>query len=165
VSADGVSIRIVTADDWEVLRGVRLAAMLDSPTAFGSTYERELSFDSSAWRARIERSPWWLAWREGQPVGMIAAFDSAPDTEPDDRHVVSMWVHPAHRGHGVADLLVETLADWAVADGARTLSLWVVIGNDRARRFYERCGFVATGEIAPVRSNPSLSESLMRRPL
>jgi len=160
-----VSVRIVTPDDWEAVRRIRLEAMLDAPAAFGSTYERELSFDASAWRARIERAPWWLAWDDDQPIGVVAAFKAAPETDPHDRHLVSMWVHPDHRGLGVADLLVQALADWAVADGARSLSLWVVVGNDRARQFYERCGFVATSDLAPVPNNSSLSEMLMRRSL
>ena len=129
------SVRRVREGEWRELRRVRLAAMSDAPDAFGSTYEREAAFDEGGWRERIARSPWWMAWAGGRAVGVIATYVVAPETDPDDRHVVSMWVEPEVRGSDVADSLMHALLAWAIADGARTLSLWVVEDNDRARRF------------------------------
>jgi GNAT superfamily N-acetyltransferase len=165
MSSSGVIVRRVLPEGWEALRQVRLAAMLDSPDAFASTYERELSFDEAAWQARVERSPWWLAVAADRAIGLIAAFTAEPDLDPGDRHVVSMWVEPAWRGEGIGDLLMDSLVAWALGDGARSLSLWVVTDNARARKFYERLGFVTTGQEAPVPSKPTLTEVLMRRPL
>lgn len=165
MSSAGAVVHRVLPEEWEMLRQVRLAAMLDSPDAFASTYERELSFDQVAWRARVERSPWWLAVASGQAIGLIAAFTAEPDVDPGDRHVVSMWVEPVWRGLGIADLLMESLVAWALGDGAHSLSLWVVKDNARARQFYERLGFVTTGQEAPVPSKPTLIEVLMRRRL
>ncbi|MBH0097535.1 hypothetical protein I6E68_00095 [Salinibacterium sp. NSLL150] len=44
---------------------------------------------------------------------------------------------------------------------ATTLALWVVVENQRARRFYERVGFRATGDYAKLPSHPELSEEKM----
>lgn len=165
MTAVPLQVRRVLAEDWQELRRVRLAAMSDAPDAFGSTYERELSFDEAGWLERIARSPWWLAWDGARAIGVIAAYTVAPDAVPDDRHVVSMWVDPSTRGTGVADALMEALTEWAIGDGARTLSLWVVESNERARRFYERHGFEATPRRAPLPSDNSLSEVEMIRVL
>ena len=36
-----VLVRETVAGDWQALRDIRLEALRDAPTAFGSTYERE----------------------------------------------------------------------------------------------------------------------------
>jgi ribosomal protein S18 acetylase RimI-like enzyme len=50
-----VSVREVVADDWELLRDVRLAALREAPHAFGSTYAREAPFTEEQWRGRISQ--------------------------------------------------------------------------------------------------------------
>jgi GNAT superfamily N-acetyltransferase len=89
-----------------------------------------------------------------------------PDPDQDDaRMLVGMWVDPARRGDGTAAALVDAVAGWACGDGGRALTLWVVDGNERARRFYEHAGFVATGERAALPTDPAVRESRMARAL
>jgi GNAT superfamily N-acetyltransferase len=87
------------------------------------------------------------------------------DDGTDERHLVAMWVEPAFRGTTTATDLVEAVCRWAGERGARTVALWVADGNDRARRFYDRLGFAATGRRQPLPSNPDVGEELMRRSL
>ena len=69
-----------------------------------------------------------------------------------------MWVHPDHRGTGVATALLEAVTTWARDDGASRLTLWVARTNDTAANLYRRKGFTATGESKPLPSNPSVLE-------
>jgi GNAT superfamily N-acetyltransferase len=155
------AVRLVAPDDWALVREIRLRALGDSPSAFASTLELEVAFDEAEWRRRIAGGPWWLAFDGDRPVGLVAAYP--PDG--DERHLVAMWVEPAARGTSTAADLVEAVCGWAADAGAGTVALWVADGNDRARRFYERLGFVATGERQPLPSNPEIGEELMRRSL
>ena len=151
------------ADEWSVLRDVRLRALADAPYAFASTHAREVAFDEGEWRARIGRGPWWLARVDDVPVGLVAGYRTADDD--DVRHLVAMWVEPAVRGSDAAAGLVAAVCDWGLADGGRVVSLWVADGNDRARRFYERLGFEGTGHRQPLPSDPAIGEERFERQL
>lgn len=64
-----------------------------------------------------------------------------------DDEVEQVFVAPAWRGTGVAaDLLAEAERQVAAA-GHDEAWLAVVEGNARARRFYEKCGWVDTGDL------------------
>ncbi|GLZ49085.1 hypothetical protein Acsp06_52700 [Actinomycetospora sp. NBRC 106375] len=154
-------VRRLTADDWRAARATRLRALADAPGAFASTLAREEAFDEATWRTRITDNAWFAA---GDPaVGLACGIPEPGDA--DGRHLVGMWVEPARRGEGVADLLVDAVVAWARADGGRRLALWVVDGNVRARRCYERLGFTLTGERQPLPTDPSVTESRMLRHL
>ena len=158
-----MTVRLVGPDDWAAVREARLQALADSPSAFASTLDRELAFDETEWRRRLTDGPWWLAEDAGRPVGLVAVYPR--DDGTDERHLVAMWVAPSSRGTSTATDLVEAVCAWAVRTGAATVALWVVDGNDRARRFYERLGFVLTGERQPLPTDPRVDEELMRRTL
>jgi len=46
---------------------------------------------------------------------------------------------------GVGDLLVGAVMNHAELAGSPRVTLWVALGNARARAFYQRMGFVPTG--------------------
>ena len=76
------------------------------------------------------KAQFWLAEDEiGEALGYIAF-------RPD--FIEHLFVRPASQGAGVGPRLLEK-----AMDGARELSLWTFQANTRARRFYERHGFVA----------------------
>ena len=50
------------------------------------------------------------------------------------------------RGSGIADELMEATEAELVKSGVSEGELHCVVGNDRARRFYERLGWVSQGE-------------------
>lgn len=153
----------VDADAWPAMRDVRLAALQDAPHAFGSSYQREVTFSEDDWRARISRGANFIAYAGESgltPAGIVGAFEP----EPGVAELVSMWVHPQARGLGVGRVLVETVLQWARAVGHHRVHLWVTETNDPARALYERCGFAATGERQPLPSHPQYAEIAMARP-
>lgn len=142
-----VTVRIIGADDWATWRDLRLRALQDSPSAFGSTYGREVEREEAVWRDRLASDDVAvLAYRDGVPVGMGGGFADLPGFV----HVIAMWTDPAHRGHGVGAAVLDALTGWAEAQGVR-LHLDVNTTNAGARALYERHGYVATGETRPLR--------------
>lgn len=144
-----------TTADWRLVRGVRLRALEDAPDAFGSTHAREVTFTEADWTRRLssENSATFLARLGERTVGIIGGWHDGTAVE-----LVSMWVDPAARGHGVAEPLVAAVVDWARTIGQERIHLWVTVGNNSAYRLYERCGFKATGEHQRLPSNPELTE-------
>ena len=158
-----VLVREVTSDDWEILRDVRLTALQEAPSAFGSSYAREAPFTEEQWRGRInDRSVTYFAYLPGnpEPAGLAGAY-----VADGVANVVSMWVRPSARGHGVGEALIGATADWAKAREHAALVLWVTESNAPARKLYDRCGFALTGERQSLPSDPTLPEIRMRRSL
>lgn len=77
---------------------------------------------------------------QGQLVGfagMWMAFDEA--------HVTTIGVDPAHRGHGLGELLFLCMVDEAIARGALWLTLEVRVSNLQAQALYRKYGFTVHG--------------------
>ena len=169
-NVDAVRVRRLTPDDWQALRDIRLAALRDAPSAFGSTYSREAAFTESDWRGRLERESARSATfgavlgdAAGPLVGLSGGY--VEEQSPGTVELVAMWVHPDVRGSGVGEVLVQPVRAWGRAIGAERLHLWVTEGNGPAQRLYERCGFVRTDEQEPLLSDPALTVVGMVLPL
>jgi ribosomal protein S18 acetylase RimI-like enzyme len=153
-----VLIRELAPDDWQALRDIRLTALRDAPSAFGSTYA---SFGEPEWRGRLrpESATFLAHLPEVSPAGLAGVIGEDPGTA----ELVSMWVAPAARGRGVGEALVTAAAEWAKGRDYREVHLWVTESNAHAQALYERCGFTPTGERQPLPSDPSVLEIGMRR--
>lgn len=71
---------------------------------------------------------------------------------------MALWVDPAHRRRGLASALLEAVAAWAAEDGARTVSVWTVEGDDAAGAVFRRAGFEATSVSMPLARDPGVVE-------
>ncbi len=151
-------VQRASEDDWRDVRLVRLSALADSPSAFGSSLEEEEGFSEADWRGWARSSPVFIALADGAPIGMVAAFPGDPS---EDRRLVALWVNPDHRGDGVASALVSHVEDWARQDGAERLTLWVAQTNEPARALYQSHGFAGSERRKSLPSNPGVEEEQM----
>ena len=164
-----VTIRRVRADEASVLKEIRLAALVEAPFAFGSTYAEEVQFPDEHWMMRAERgsrgddSVMFFAVVGDQILGLAGGY--RPEPFDGAVELVSMWVRPDARGAGIAQRLVDAVVDWAAGAGAAAVELCVTEGNQPADALYQRAGFRATGSCQPLPSDPSKVEVRMRRSL
>ena len=158
-----VLVRATVLDDWQAMRDIRLEALRDAPDAFGSTYARDAAFEPAEWHRRATRDGSFFAFIPGlaEPAGLAGGYEE----EPGVVELISMFVRPRARGHGVGEALVDAVAAWARNRKATSVHLWVTESNKPALRLYERCGFTVTPERQPLPSNPALGEIGMTRPL
>ena len=84
----------------------------------------------------------------GAVVGVVIA---GPDTiEPNVGHLARLYVTPDRWAQGIGSSLHSAATDHLRSAGFEQATLWVLEHNQRARRWYERLGWHATGERRPV---------------
>ncbi|HEX6771793.1 MAG TPA: GNAT family N-acetyltransferase [Acidobacteriaceae bacterium] len=163
-----IALEPITSRNVSLFREVRLRALRDSPSAFGSTYAKEAQLTDAEWLERTAR------WNGDKGIGFLAMDGSAgcgiagaflEEQDATQAHLISMWTAPAHRRHGVGRILVNVIADWARERSAQTLRLMVTSSNDAAIEFYARLGFSRTGRTEPYPNDAALVEYEMVKPL
>jgi len=165
VHAAAFLIRPFSADEWPAYRAIRLRALEDSPSAFGSTLAAEQALAPDTWSTRMTRSTVsgidraLAAHMDGQLVGL--AWAKVDSDDPDLVNLFQMWVAPEARGQGVAGALLEEAVRWSRARGAQALRLGVNCANAAALRLYERAGFVDVGVREPMRPGSDQIEQRM----
>lgn len=98
------------------------------------------------WRGMAERDPahLLLAHVNGRVVGFVAFGASRDEDAPAQcAEIMAIYVKPDAWSTGAGRELWRSALRRIVEEGYRTVSLWVIAGNARAIRFYEKAGFVA----------------------
>ena len=155
-----VEVRACAPDEWAVYRDLRLRALAEDPTSFGSTH---------APRAGVHRGH--LAAARVGHGGRVGATAGRPGSsargqfEPMATELVGMWVArrvPGSRRRRRARRMGDRPRARA---GSARVGLWFAAGNEAARRLYERCGFVEVEDATPVEDRFARSDHRMVLPL
>lgn len=156
-----MNIRKTEEQDWLILKEIRLAALLDAPTAFGVSYQIAITDSDERWKQRASHSTqpkFWLAFNRDKAIGMIGAgLDQA-----ERYNLIAMWVEPESRELGVAERLVESVKTDAINGGFKQVFLDVSPDNLKAFRFYKKHGFVLIGEEKSLASHPDIQVQTMK---
>jgi ribosomal protein S18 acetylase RimI-like enzyme len=143
-----------------LLKQVRLAAILDTPTAFGVRYQTAAKYTDEQWKDRASSAgtAFWLAFDSDKPIGMVGAAVSSANRY----NLIGMWIALSARGSGVATQLVEAVKARAIDQGFDGVFLDVSPDNARASNFYLKQGFAFLDEWEPLESHPYISVQTMR---
>ena len=146
VPGDAEEITDVNLASWEAAyRG-----LIDDDALDGIKHDRTVT----EWRSYIE-SPddaehrLWVIEGDGRIVGYAR---TGPSREPDaitrrSAEVYGLYTHPDVWGGGAGARLLQHVAEDFARRGYDVVTLWVVEANGRARRFYEKQGWIP--EIGP----------------
>jgi ribosomal protein S18 acetylase RimI-like enzyme len=147
-----ITIRPVRVDDAPGLAAIHLHSALTAyagifpPEAPAPTLDEVLAQWRDALRAvEAGRSAGgFTALVDGSMVGGVLA---GPDpAEPAAGHVSRLYVDPSHWAHGIGTRLYSSAVGHLRDAGFAEATLWVLEGNQRARAWYGRLGWRATGE-------------------
>src|SRR5689334_13422823 len=135
-----VRVDVLGPDDWRRWRDLRLEALQDTPIGYGELFADAELLSDEEWRARARRpGVKAIAYDGDTPLGMAGGFVG----EDGSPVLFGVYVRPGARGGGVLAALVDAVAGWAAPV---ELVLEVHEDNHRARRAYEKLGFVLTGD-------------------
>ena len=98
-----------------------------------------------------------LVAKDGPRVVGFIAYGAPGEQTPDTGEIFGLYVLSDYYGKGVGRRLVEAASE-ALAQCPK-IGLWVLRGNRRAIRFYEKCGFVPNGQ---EMTSPTLSATEAR---
>jgi GNAT superfamily N-acetyltransferase len=141
----GISARRVHADEWQLVRSLRLESTADpdAAIAFLESHEEVLARADDFWQARTadaaqsETVAQLIAEVGGGAVGSLSVRIRANGQKDplgryiDDRRadVVGVWVRPSSRGTGAIDALLAAAAEFVTAVGLRTHAGWTCIAT------------------------------------
>jgi len=140
-------IRLLSGDDVEVFRRIRLEALRAEPGAYASTVEDWESLPEDEWCRRVTENPVFVAFRGDDPVGIMGMMRQRASKMAHRATIIMVFLRADCRGTGLAGALLETLTDYARAQGIRQLELAVTAENVKAYRFYQRQGFDEIGRV------------------
>jgi ribosomal protein S18 acetylase RimI-like enzyme len=171
-----VRVRRLGAEEWELLRAVRLEMIADTPMAYVESLESARAQTEGQWRSRAAymtgpNSATFVAddGSDGSPLcGLMRVVVKTPQDmgRPLQAMLISVYVAPPQRGTGLADELLQRSAAVAADEfGAGLLQLGVHEDNARAFAFYGRHGFTDTGVRKPYPLAAGKSEIIMEREL
>lgn len=79
------------------------------------------------------------------PCGLIFGSKDNDEQLSECGSIYSIYFLKEYWGKGLATKLMDSFINILKGEGCKQVSLWVYEANIRARRFYEKCGFVFDG--------------------
>ena len=146
-----IALRSAKSDDARAIAEIHVAAwraayrglMPDDFLAALSVEQR-----TEMWSGALSRpSPSQLALAEidGTLAGFCIYGPTRDDEPPEVAEIYAVNIHPDHWRRGAGRALCEHAYREAATRGHTQVTLWVMSGNERARRFYELLGCAADG--------------------
>jgi RimJ/RimL family protein N-acetyltransferase len=143
----------LSPDEWSRLREIRLASLLESPEAFGSSYEREIAFTEKEWRELFNLNSYLVASIDGKDIAIMFLEKLRGDFGATC-WVGGCWSNPQYRGIGALRSMFDYVDSVKDQRGWQIQGLGVFIVNESAIAAYERLGFKAMGEVQESTRRP-----------
>ncbi|MDO7906950.1 GNAT family N-acetyltransferase [Paenibacillus sp. JX-17] len=143
-----MDIRILVPQDAEIYRKLRLEALRTHPEAYGSSAEEEGAMPSEAFEQRLAGGDalTFGAWENGELIGITTLVRESSMKMRHRCNIYAVYVSSAHRGKGIARLLMNAVIEQARAyEGTEQIYLTVVSANEPAKRLYQSLGFRTYG--------------------
>src|SRR4051812_28536317 len=140
--------------EWELLKSLRLASLLDSPDAFALTYDTACQNTEQDWRDRAagrSAATYFIVSDRGVGLGMAGGVLRNGCYE-----LIAMWVAPDWRSKGMAQALVQQVLKHARGVGVTAVELMVAPDNAAAVALYEGMGFRFHARRERLESNPHI---------
>jgi GNAT superfamily N-acetyltransferase len=146
--SNSVEVSLLSKDEWERLRDIRLRALKVNPEAFGADLNEVQTRTKDSWLKDYEKEDYLVASRDGTDVGMLYIEVLKGDHDATC-WIGGCWTDPAYRGKGVMRALFNYIDLHAKEKDWTRQGLGVWTDNYSAIKAYENLGFAFAGEKMP----------------
>jgi len=147
-----VSIISLHPTRWQEFKQLRLEALQQDASAFGSSYEEEIHYADEVWEKRLNTSfnqngfMMLCSEFEGKLVGMMGSGWSQRVNTKHVATIYSVYVTTSMRGGGIGSQLLDSvLNNLAVISPIEKVNLTVTVDQTSAIKLYEKFGFQRIG--------------------
>lgn len=105
------------------------------------------SIEEGRWVAALDMCDWYtlVCVDNGKYIGTSSFYKSRFEPYPDYGEIISIYLLPEYIGKGYGTELLETVISELKSQGYKEIFLWVLDDNLAAKKFYEKQGFLSTG--------------------
>ena len=135
-------VRPARDDDGDALAALIAGCFAEYPGCVFDRAAEHPELDAIASHFARQAGAVWVAEAAGTVVGSLATRLQGDEAV----ELLKVYVTRAARGRGIAESLLAEAAALARRAGRERLELWTDTRFERAHRFYEKHGFVRTGE-------------------
>ncbi|MDP3521009.1 MAG: N-acetyltransferase [Hydrogenophaga sp.] len=144
-----MKIRALEASDAPAFQALRLYALQESPTAFGSSYEEEKARTVQQIEGHLVGSlerRFFGCFNEAALLGVVGVGREQGTKSRHIAFVRSMYVTPLARGQGIGrNLLLEAVNHASAWVGVEQVTLAATASNAPAIELYRKAGFAEVG--------------------
>lgn len=132
--------RLLSSDDWQKLRDIRLSALKTDPQAFGGNFDEEVNRQEPEWRKRLENSERFSVAIE-ENNALVSLAGAIKNKEDGKWMLVAVYTRPEARGRGYSQELTQFVIEEVKKRGASEIKLTVNVDQKDAVHVYEKAGF------------------------
>jgi GNAT superfamily N-acetyltransferase len=128
---------------FKTTRAESFAAIPLPPVLLDAVLEQQFRAQSAGYATQFPDAASLVIARRDEPIGRLILRRDAHCW-----HIIDILLLQSERGRGVGTAIINAVAHAAREQGARELTLAVLVSNTGARRLYARLGFVETSASA-----------------
>ncbi len=132
--------RLLSSDDWQKLRDIRLVALKTDPQAFGGNFDEEVDRQELEWRKRLENPDRFSVAIEENDI-LVSLAGALKDKEDGKWMLVAVYTRPEARGRGYSQELTQFVIEEVKRRGVSEIKLTVNVDQKDAVHVYKKTGF------------------------
>ena len=137
-------IRLLTVEDINIYKIIRLKALKNNPEAFAGAYEEESLYNNRDFKKLFVQVNIFGAFFEEQLVGIIGFKQETFKKIKHNGELISLYVYDAFRNQGIGSNLIKYTIEYAKSKVLQ-LSIHCNTENQALVKFYEKHGFNSIG--------------------
>jgi RimJ/RimL family protein N-acetyltransferase len=155
-------LRQLEASDWQLLKDMRLEALVKEPRVFSGALEEESQRSDSVWQERVtakDKAYFCLFSPDGECVGLTGVLKHK---DQDDAVVfLATYIRKEHRGLGLSALFYKSRINWAKRNNFKKAVISFRDDNFASKAAGERAGFIYKSSESKIYPDNTVGNSLL----